>query len=180
MAKNGLWLSVLACAAFPAMAADPATIDWTKIPSTAVMLFYPGQSSYEWLRRNDHGKGKGAKAAREGSACIKCHDGDERSMGESVVKGGTLEPAPVKGKNGSLELKVQSAGRGRRLFPYNQVLVRIAPVEADRTALQAVFEGLPERVREPDGRDRGFGEGSRGQGNGIGPGVHVAGHGRPI
>jgi hypothetical protein len=109
MAKNGLWLSVLACAAFPAMAADPATIDWTKIPSSSVMLFYPGQSSYEWLRSNDHGKGKGAKAVREGGTCIKCHDGDERSMGESIVKGGALEPAPVKGKNGALELKVQAA-----------------------------------------------------------------------
>jgi hypothetical protein len=47
-----------------------------------------------------------------------------------------------------IELKVQPAGRGRRVFPYNQVLVRIAPVEADRTALQAVFDALPERVRE--------------------------------
>lgn len=109
MAKNGLWLSMLACAALPAMAADPATIDWTKIPASSVMLFYPGQSSYEWLRSNDHGKGKGAKAVRDGGTCVKCHDGDERSMGESIVKGGALEPAPVKGKNGALELKVQAA-----------------------------------------------------------------------
>ena len=47
-----------------------------------------------------------------------------------------------------VELKVQPAGRGRRVFPYNQILVRLAPVEADRTALQAVFDGLAERVRE--------------------------------
>lgn len=116
MAKNGSWLSVLACAALPAMAADPATIDWTKIPASSVMLFYPGQSSYEWLRGNDHGKGKGAKAVRDGSACIKCHEGDERSMGESIVKSGALEPTPVKGKNGSLELKVQSAYDDKNVY----------------------------------------------------------------
>ena len=109
MTRNGFWLSMLACAAIPAMAADPATIDWTKIPPTSVMLFYPGQSSYEWLRSNDHGKGKGAKAVRDGGTCVKCHDGDERAMGQNIVKGGPLEPTPVKGKNGSIELKVQAA-----------------------------------------------------------------------
>ena len=98
MAKNGLWLSMLACAALPAMAADPATIDWTKIPASSVMLFYPGQSSYEWLRSNDHGKGKGAKAVRDGGTCVKCHDGDERSMGESIVKGAS-SPLNYQGKN---------------------------------------------------------------------------------
>jgi len=107
--RNGLWLGMLACAAVPAMAADPATIDWTKIPPASVMLFYPGQSSYEWLRSDVHGKGKGAKAVRDGGTCIKCHEGDERVMGESIVKGGALEPTPVKGKNGSIELKVQAA-----------------------------------------------------------------------
>ena len=109
MTKLDYVLGVLACVSGPAMAADPATIDWTKIPSTSVMLFYPGQSSQEWLGGNDHGKGKGAKAAREGASCIKCHEGDERAMGERIVKGGPLEPTPVKGKNGALELKVQAA-----------------------------------------------------------------------
>jgi len=74
-----------------------------------VMLFYPGQSSYEWLSGNDHGKGKGAKAVREGGSCIKCHEGDERAMGGRIVKGGPLEPTPIEGKNGALELKVQAA-----------------------------------------------------------------------
>ncbi len=109
MTRLDCWLGVLACVAVPAMAADPATIDWTKIPSASVMLFYPGQSSYEWLSGNDHGKGKGAKAVREGGTCLKCHEGDERAMGERIVKGGPLEPTPVKGKNGALELKVQAA-----------------------------------------------------------------------
>jgi len=47
-----------------------------------------------------------------------------------------------------IELKIHPAGRGRRIFPYNHILVRIGPTDADRTALQAVFDGLSARVRE--------------------------------
>jgi hypothetical protein len=41
----------LTALAEPALAADLATIDWSKVPVANVTLFYPGQSSYEWLRR---------------------------------------------------------------------------------------------------------------------------------
>ena|SRR5687767_10645823 len=88
----------LAAIAVPAMGADPATIDWSKVPASAVTLFYPGQSSYEWLR-NDHKKGKGAKAVANGQACVRCHEDEEKDLGASLVKGGPLEPAPVKGKD---------------------------------------------------------------------------------
>jgi hypothetical protein len=47
--------------------------------------------------------------AREGATCVKCHDGDERAMGQNIVKGGALEPTPVKAKNGAIELNVQAA-----------------------------------------------------------------------
>ena len=98
----------LAAIAVPALGADPATIDWSRVPASAVTLFYPGQSSYEWLR-NDHKKGKGAKAVADGQACVRCHEGDEKAMGAAIVKGGALEPTPVNGKNGHIELKVQAA-----------------------------------------------------------------------
>lgn len=97
-----------AFAATPVIAADPANIDWTAVPATIITLFYPGQSSYEWLR-NDHKKGKGAKAVENGQACFRCHEGDERTMGADIVKGGALEPTPVQGKNGSVDLRVQAA-----------------------------------------------------------------------
>ena len=98
-----------------ARAADPASIDWTKVPSVTVTLFYPGQSSYEWLR-NDHKKGKGAKAVENGQACVRCHEGDERSMGNSIVAGGPLEPTPVKGKSGAIDLGVQAAYDARNAY----------------------------------------------------------------
>jgi hypothetical protein len=98
----------LAAIAGSAAAADPATIDWTNIPATTVTLFYPGQSSYQWLR-SDHRKGKGQKAVQDGQACVRCHEDDEKKLGDALVKGGALEPAPVKGKPGWVDLKVQAA-----------------------------------------------------------------------
>jgi hypothetical protein len=101
-------LSVVAFSAGYAMAADPATIDWGKVPEKSVTLFYPGQSSYQWLR-SDHKGDKGADATRRGSTCVKCHDGEEKDLGNALVKAGPLEPTPVKGKNGWVDLKVRAA-----------------------------------------------------------------------
>ena len=47
-----------------------------------------------------------------------------------------------------LERKVQPAGRGTRVFPYNRILVRIAQPGADRAAVAAVFQQLEPRLRE--------------------------------
>ena len=108
MNKRVFILAWAALAAGPALAADPATIDWTKIPGKTVALFYPGQSSYEWLR-NDHKDKDGRKGVQRGQACSRCHDGEEKMLGDAMVKGGPLEPTPVKGKNGYVELSVQAA-----------------------------------------------------------------------
>ncbi|CAI06653.1 probable di-heme cytochrome c [Aromatoleum aromaticum EbN1] len=107
MNKSALILSCAVLVAGAASAADPATIDWSKIPAVKVPLFYPGQSSYEWLRSADHKKAQ--KETIEGQACISCHKNEEKALGEKLVKGGDLEPMPVKGKNGFLELSVQAA-----------------------------------------------------------------------
>ena len=109
-------VSLLALGAGPALAADPATIDWSTIPATTVPLFYPGQSSYEWLRSDAH-KGAAKEVAR-GDACVSCHDerDAEKDLGESLVRGGALEPTPVKGKNGYVALNVKAAYDARNLY----------------------------------------------------------------
>ncbi|MEK9133653.1 MAG: ethylbenzene dehydrogenase-related protein, partial [Pseudomonadota bacterium] len=109
MNKRTIILVLAALIAGPALAADPAAIDWSKIPTVKVPLFYPGQSSYEWLRSDAH-KGA-AKETRRGDACLSCHDEEdaEKDIGNKLVKGGRLEPTPVKGKNGFVELGVQVA-----------------------------------------------------------------------
>jgi hypothetical protein len=47
-----------------------------------------------------------------------------------------------------LEKKVQPAGRGARVFPYNRVMVHIRQPDADRAAIEAVFRQLETRLRE--------------------------------
>ncbi|MCY7388330.1 MAG: ethylbenzene dehydrogenase-related protein [Burkholderiales bacterium] len=111
MKKSILALS-LGFAAFgtgPAVAADAAKIDWSKIKATTVTLFYPGQSSYEWVRSAEH-KGANTKVSR-GASCTSCHDDKdaEKDLGNEIVKGGRLEPTPVPGKNGFVDLGVQAA-----------------------------------------------------------------------
>ncbi|MEK6664534.1 MAG: ethylbenzene dehydrogenase-related protein [Pseudomonadota bacterium] len=119
--KKHTWVLAFALAAIsagPALAADPATIDWAKLPASTVTLFYPGQSSYEWLRNNhkDGKDGKGAKAVQRGETCIKCHVGEEKELGAKLVMAGPLEPTPVKGKNGSIDLKVQAAFDAKNVY----------------------------------------------------------------
>lgn len=110
MKRSALFLCLAAIGfAGTSYAADPATINWSKIKPTVVPLFYPGQSSYEWLRTDAH---KNAAAeTRRGDACTSCHDDveDLRNDGDKIVAGNPLEPRPVKGKNGNIDLKVQVA-----------------------------------------------------------------------
>jgi len=91
------------------LSADPAKINWPKIPVVNVPLFYPGQSTYEWLRSDAH-KGA-AKEVKRGDACLSCHDEEdaEKDIGNKIVKGGALEPMAVRGKSGYKDLKVQAA-----------------------------------------------------------------------
>ena len=47
-----------------------------------------------------------------------------------------------------LERKVQPAGRGRRIFPYDRIVVRIAQPGADPVAIAAIFRQLEPRLRD--------------------------------
>jgi hypothetical protein len=89
-----------------ALAADPRSIDWSKVPENSVTLFYPGQSTYDWLVGADH---PGAKMVVQGQACRSCHQGSEKNRGDKIVKGGSLEPTPIPGKNGAVAVAVQAA-----------------------------------------------------------------------
>ena len=113
MTRTLLFLAISTLLSGQALAADSATIDWSKIPVTNVPLFYPGQSSYEWLRSNKH---PGAAMVKTDGACITCHAGKERTIGEKIVKGGPLEPTPVKGKNGAVDLKFQAAYDAKNVY----------------------------------------------------------------
>jgi hypothetical protein len=100
-------LALAMSALFPlAHAADPGSIDWSRVPVKTLTLFYPAQSTYQWLRSSEHA---GAGVIAGGGACLTCHKGAEEKLGNKLVKGGKLEPTPPAGKNGTLPLSVQVA-----------------------------------------------------------------------
>lgn len=98
-----------------AQAADPQSLPWNTIPVTTLTLFYPGESTYEWLLSPAHDKGNTRVAA--GRSCVSCHDGEEKRIGEKLVKGDTrLEPRPIPGKNGFIDLQLQAAHDAEYLY----------------------------------------------------------------
>lgn len=94
-----------------AMAAEP---DWSTVPVKTVKLFYPGQSSSQWLLSPQHRNA--GKQVAAGKACISCHEKEEADMGAAIVKGGRLEPTPVPGKSATIDLNVQAAFDTRNIY----------------------------------------------------------------
>ena len=81
-------------------------ISWSKIPSKKVKLFYPGQSTYQWLRSPAHKRVN--KKVIAGDSCFSCHENEEKEMGNLIVSGHQLEPAPIPNKQGYKELMTQA------------------------------------------------------------------------
>jgi hypothetical protein len=103
----------LVASALGACAALAVPPDWSDVPSRSVTLFYPGQSSYEWLQSSGH---RGAKKVASGGSCVQCHWGDEAEMGTLLASGGELEPTLIPNKWGSLDLRIQAAYDDRNLY----------------------------------------------------------------
>lgn len=106
-------LALAAGAAFcaPALSAEP---DWNKVPAKKIVLFYPGVSPMQYiLKGTEHG---GARGMRKGETCASCHDEEAAEMGKKMVTGQKLEPAPIKGKAGSIPVSVQAAHDGANLY----------------------------------------------------------------
>lgn len=102
-----LWLA-------PPAAHAASAVNWAKATETQVTLLYPGQSSWEWvMTAKDH---SGATKFREGKNCRSCHEGEQKAIGEKIVKGEKLEPTPPAGKPPTLTLKVATARDDERLY----------------------------------------------------------------
>jgi hypothetical protein len=90
-----------------ASATDSAKINWSSIPAKTVKLFYPGESTYQWLRSKKHKRAQ--RQTIKGESCVSCHEGEEAEMGSKLVIKNKLEPKPIAGKNGLVDLAVQAA-----------------------------------------------------------------------
>ncbi len=110
---SSISMAICLLAVLPSVALSAVPTDWSSIPVTNLTLFYPGQSGYEWLMSEEHqskdGKEQGYRDMKKGVDCFFCHEGDEAAMGDKLVKRGPLEPMPVTGKPGSVNLALQVA-----------------------------------------------------------------------
>lgn len=107
-----------ASSAAPAAAAGGTgsfDVDWSKAGSRDITLFYPGQTSMEWvLNGRDHG---GARAfLKSGDTCASCHDQETEAMGEKMVSGEKAEPTPIPGKRGSIPVVMQATHDAENLY----------------------------------------------------------------
>jgi cytochrome c-type protein NapC len=109
------------------MAATPAPaagINWASVPGKEVVLFYPGQSSWEWALTSS--EMSGADDFRKGKDCATCHIGEEKTMGPQIVTGKPrvfktgekpgIEPNPIPGKPGAFPATVKVANDGTNLY----------------------------------------------------------------
>lgn len=101
-------------AAGPAVAAEAAEIDWSKVSVKSVPLFFPGQSSFQWLRSKEHKRAD--RKTAEGDSCTSCHVDEEQELGEAIVGGGRLEPNPIEGKQAVIDLAVQATHDAENLY----------------------------------------------------------------
>jgi len=112
---DGKWIVPLALAAGLLVASGPArAIDWSGVQGKDIIVFYPGQSSWEWLlTESDH---SGAPKFRGGKNCVDCHEGEQKKIGDLIASGKKLEPNPIPGKPGWLTVNVKAAHDGEKMY----------------------------------------------------------------
>lgn len=101
-------------AAPAAPAAASSGLDWSKAPEREIVLFYPGQSSMEWIfKGSEHG---GKLPFKNGDRCTECHDKEAADMGRKIVTGEKLEPQVIDGKRGSIPVSVKAMHDSEKLY----------------------------------------------------------------
>jgi len=107
--------SSAAVALMACLASAPAfAVDWASIPGKDQVLFYPGQTSFEWVfTEADH---SGITKFKAGKNCAECHREEAKTMGDTLVSGKKAEPAPIAGKPGSIPVTIKFANDGKNLL----------------------------------------------------------------
>jgi hypothetical protein len=109
--------------AAPAATVSSVTaLDWSKVPSRQIKVFYPGQAALEWvMNKADHSSV--ADIVEKKRACAKCHEGDANEIGAAIVAGKpvgvsktVLEPNPPAGKTGFMPVIFQATHDGSKIY----------------------------------------------------------------
>jgi hypothetical protein len=111
----------------PAGAAAPAAsaitaLDWSKVPTRKIKVFYPGQAGLEWvMNKADHSSA--TDIIEKKRACAKCHEGDANEVGEAIVAGKpvgvsktVMEPNPPAGKVGFIPVSFQTTHDDSKIY----------------------------------------------------------------
>jgi len=150
--------TTIAAAILASFVSAPAfAVDWAEVKGTEIVLFYPGQSSYEWaLTPTAH---SGGYKVREGKNCHQCHISEEKGKGERLVSGRPLingetkEPSPIAGKPGSIAANVKFARDDKNLYVHlefaegTQPDARMDPEWATKVTMMLSGDGTPEAQR---------------------------------
>jgi len=99
-----------------------AAPDWANVKPMKLTLFYPGQSSLEWVMdKAEHSAVP--DIVNKGRTCAKCHIGDANEVGDKIVKGqpagnkkASIEPKPIAGKAGFVPVQLQVAHDGQKIY----------------------------------------------------------------
>jgi cytochrome c-type protein NapC len=131
--------------------AAQAGVDWASVSAKDVVLFYPGQSSWEWVMTpSDH---PGAEKFRGGKNCAACHADDEKAMGDLLVSGKKNEASPIPGKPGSIAAHVKFAHDSQNFYVHlefaegNQPNMQMDKEFATKVAMMINDGGVPEANR---------------------------------
>ncbi|MCP5416952.1 MAG: NapC/NirT family cytochrome c [Chromatiaceae bacterium] len=90
-------------------------VDWSKAGSRDITLFYPGETSMEWVMTGkDHGGARPFMIG--GDRCTTCHDKETKDMGNKMVTGSKAESKPIPGKRGSIPVTLDSTHDGEFLY----------------------------------------------------------------
>ncbi len=102
--------------------ATPAfAINWDAVEGKDVVLFHPGQASWEWiLTQKNH---SGAQKFKKGKNCRDCHEDEQPDIGELIATGekvdetGTVvEPEPMEGNIGHVSVNIKFARDDTKLY----------------------------------------------------------------
>jgi len=109
-------------AAAPAAASAITAVDWSKVPTRQIKVFYPGQAGLEWvMNKADHSSA--ADIIEKKRACAKCHEGDANEVGAAIVAGKpvgvsktVMEPNPPAGKVGFIPVTFQTTHDDSKIY----------------------------------------------------------------
>ena len=103
--------------ATPAATADSSGVNWDNAPERVINIFYPGQSSMEWVLGKNH---SGKRAFKTGDRCFDCHDEEIEDIGNLIASGEHEYLAEtetlIPDKRGSFPVSVRASHDGENLY----------------------------------------------------------------